>query len=101
MGIFSRHRENRRLEDAEEELRKLRRKQEEIEIEWINFLDKAKRMLGRIVKRAELVERAEESEEPAAERQVHLAPPQAPPGGGLSERQRQIQQTILRRRAGG
>ncbi len=69
---------------------------ESIELEWINFLDKAKRMLGRIAKRAETVQNAET--EPA---EVIPAAEDSRQGLFLSPRQRAIQQGILKRRAGG
>ncbi len=46
-------------QELSERLAKLERKFTDLELEWINFFDKARRMMGRIAKRAETVEKAE------------------------------------------
>ncbi len=46
-------------QDLSERLAKLERKFTDLELEWINFFDKARRMMGRIAKRAETVEKAD------------------------------------------
>ena|SRR5712691_8475276 len=83
-------------------LETLRRKQDSIEIEWQSTLDKINRILGRIVKRAEVAERLEaQHEEPEAPAlSVHREAGNTH-GGMLTPEQKRIQQTILRRRAGG
>lgn len=91
MGLFFDRKSTGRLEDLEENLRKLKMHQENLELEWINFLDKAKRMLARIVKRAEVVE--------AAEPQPSAGDNGPTGAGSLSPRAAQIQAQILARRA--
>ncbi len=98
MGFFWRRRDSEKFEAFEEKLEKLRRDFTNLELEWTNFFDKARRMLARVAKRAEVVEKAEESEAPAA---APLLPIGGANTGRLSDRQREIQQQILRRRAGG
>ncbi len=82
---------------------KVKRDLANIELEWINFLDKSKRMLGRIAKRAEMVEREEtsEAETGTTDGGLHRLEGGSPATTRLSDRQREIQQRILRRRAGG
>jgi hypothetical protein len=73
-----------------------------VELDWSNYLDKFKRIVNRIAKRAEIVENHERQENEATE------PPISAPLGTvegawsrLTPRQRQIQQQIYRRRANG
>ncbi len=97
--IFSSRADDSRVLRLEDEIQKLKRDQISLELEWNNFFDKARRLLGRVTKRAEVVEKAEEKEM-GGERGA--APfPISPATGRLTDRQREIQQTILRRRAGG
>ncbi len=98
MGFFWRSRDSERFSQLDEKLEKLKRDQANLELEWTNFYDKARRMLARVSKRAEVVEKAEAEETPAA---APLLPIGGPNTGRLTDRQREIQQTILRRRAGG
>ncbi len=101
MGIFGRSRENRRLDDVEDSLQKLKRDFSALELEWIDFLDKAKRTLMRTVARAKFVEKAEEEEAPETQATLPGLVGDHSTDGRLTPRQREIQQTILRRRAGG
>ncbi len=98
MGFFWRSRDSERFSAFDEKLEKLKRDQANLELEWTNFYDKARRMLARVSKRAEVVEKAEAEETPPT---APLLPIGGPNTGRLSDRQREIQQSILRRRAGG
>ncbi len=85
-----------------ETLETLRRKQDSLEIEWKSTLDKINRILGRMVKRAEVAERLEAAHEEAEPPGLFIeSKRQRFPGAMLSPEQKKIQQTILRRRAGG
>ncbi len=99
MGIFWRSRDHSRVLQLEETIEKLTRDFQGLEMEWTNFFDKARRLLQRITKRAEIVEKAEEKEIGGEVRPevVRLSPAT----GRLTDRQKEIQQLILRRRAGG
>ncbi len=87
-----------RISNLEQSLETAKREIKNIELEWLSFYDKAKRILARVSQRAKIIERAEAEEAPPA-------PPPLSIGGAstgrLSDRQREIQQQILRRRAGG
>ncbi len=98
MGFFWRSRDSEKLSQLIESFAKLKRDQDNIELEWTNFHDKAKRMLARVSKRAEVAEKAEEQEASSAQAPFSIGGPNT---GRLSDRQREIQQSILRRRAGG
>jgi hypothetical protein len=98
VSIFGPKTENRRLIELEEAHAKLRRDFANLEAEWSNAYDKLRRMMMRVAKRAEVAEKA--AEEPEQLPLTNgLEPGHARPG--LSDRQRALQQTILRRRAGG
>lgn len=83
-----------RLLKLEEGFEKLRRQMAGLELEWTDTLDRVKRLMGRIAKRAELVERHEEAEAGSELRD----PTQALRTPGLSPSQSLIQQRILARR---
>ncbi len=99
MGIFWRSRDDSRVLQLEEKIQKLTRDFQSLELEWNNFFDKARRLLQRITKRAEVVEKAEEKEMGGEGRAEPI--PLSPATGRLTDRQKEIQQLILRRRAGG
>jgi DNA anti-recombination protein RmuC len=90
---------SRAVSDLDERLSKLERAQKAVEMEWDQAWEKLKRMMGRISKRSELAERESDST-PAPTMRDDANGTQAPTGR-LSDRQREIQQHILRRRAGG
>lgn len=84
-----------RVSELEQALNKLKTDFERLEFEWIQTRHSLKKLAGRLAK-SEALEQARE--EPRAE-----APPLEVPngqGGLLNDRQRNIQQQILRRRAG-
>ncbi len=99
MGWFKHKQESQRISEVEEKLAKLGRDFASLEMEWTNFFDKARRLLQRITKRAEVVEKAEEKEMGGTGGTAVF--PISPATGRLTDRQREIQQQILRRRAGG
>lgn len=96
-------RESREISALDEKIEKLRRDFQSLELEWNNFFDKARRLLQRICKRAEVVEKAEASETAvtAGDGAGSGAATVNPYTGHLTDRQKEIQQQILRRRAGG
>lgn len=89
---------SRRLQALEEDFQKLHRDFLSLELEWSNVYDKLRKVLGRVVKSRAIIEQAEGQE--AVEQ-----PPIPTMGTGvhglLTPHQRQIQQNILKRRAGG
>ncbi len=98
MGLFSKNKDSERISRLDDKLETLKRDFQNLELEWTNFYDKARRMLARVAKRAEIVEKADAEEAPTA---PTLLPIGGPNTGRLSDRQKEIQQQILRRRAGG
>lgn len=96
MGIFSGRSDNRRIRDLEERCETLERAIKNIRAEWDDTYDKVRVSMARIVKRAAVVEA---SEEPRAPRQAPLEIPRND-GRMLSPHQREMQDEILRRRAG-
>ncbi len=92
--------DNRKLWDAvrglTEGLENLERQMKGLRLDWESTYDKLQRMAQRVAKRAEVVEKAEGAEQETgvdgdAPGAIH---------SGLTSRQKQVQQTILRRRAG-
>lgn len=71
-----------------------------LEAEWDNVWDKLRLAMARMRKRAKIAE-MEESAEAAGDGQAASSPTPLSTGGLLTPRQREIQQHILRRRAGG
>ncbi len=91
----------RAVSDLSERLEKLERAFKALQFEWDDTYDKLRRAMGRIVKTHAKIVESENGEEAA-----HAATPArdnvgATPGGFLTARQREVQQQILRRRAGG
>lgn len=98
MGLFS---TTRKVSDLSERLEKLERAFKALQFEWDDTYDKLRRAMGRIVKTHAKIVESENGEEAA-----HAEVPArdivgATPGGFLTQRQRQVQQMILKRRAGG
>jgi hypothetical protein len=103
MHIFCTADHSHNYREVLDRIEKLERAQNQLELEWASTLDKINRVLGRIAKRAEVAERleaAQEEQEPPA-LSVHREPGTTSVGGMLTPQQKSIQQTILRRRAGG
>ena len=93
MGLFGNWQQNRRLSDLTERMEIAERQLKQLRAEWDDTYDKIRVAMGRIVKRAAVVEAAE------AERPAAAAEPAPVDGRMLDERQRSIQMDILRRRA--
>ncbi|SRR5713101_4645937 len=91
-----------RLTDLTERLEKLERAFKALQFEWDDTYDKLRRAMGRIVKtHAKMAELdTEEEHTPAVGPSRDNVVP-THPGGLLTPRQKEIQQSILRRRAGG
>jgi hypothetical protein len=103
MGLFAWLNQQKRLNDLEDGHRKLVRIIEAHDLDWVDMRARCKRLLDRTEKAQRYLDRAESGE--TSDTEV----PQATNGGGviatthglLTDRQKAIQQQILRRRAGG
>lgn len=102
--MFERFSHTRRIKALEEAVEKLQRDFQGLEMEWLNTQHKMKSIIGRVTKSEALAQEREDAMmgiPPKAGGPSLL--PQAPgaPHGMLTPRQREIQQEILKRRAGG
>lgn len=88
-----------RVSKLEEHLDSLERSFKALELDWNTVYDKLRKAMGRMVKSQAIMERAA-GEERGDEQQAPTAGPQ-PITGFLTDRQKAVQQSILRRRAGG
>jgi hypothetical protein len=88
------------IKELREEVAKLKRMIEERDLDWIDMRSRCKRLLDRTEKAAHSMRTPEPSEEPAPENGAGLNTVAAP-GRLLTPHQIEIQQQILRRRAGG
>jgi len=85
------------LGELVERLENLERGLKNIQLEWDDFYEKARRQVWRINKRADALDKRElESTEPAAEPTPESN--ELPAIGFLTPRQKQLQQSILQRR---
>ena len=100
VGFFSDLKTRRAIAALDDRIETLERQLKAVKLDWESTYDKLHRLAQRIAKRAERAEALEPSEDG----QDSSAPPAdsgAPQlGAGLSQRQREIQQQILRHRAG-
>lgn len=101
MGLFRNIKDNGRLNECEDAIAKLRREFLNLESEWSNAYDKMRRMMMRTAKRAEVIEKSEEQIEEQSAGPTPNGEDRASNGRIMSTRQRELQQQILRRRAGG
>jgi hypothetical protein len=85
--------------DLVELTEKLKRRVDALELDYEALYDKVRSALQRVSKRAEVVEKAAQ-QNPAPEAAFDERNPQNGSGAGLSAHQREVQQQILRRRAG-
>ena len=85
--------------ELEEQIFKLRRDMQALQLDWENTYDKLKTMMQRVAKRHEAVLKAEDTTHTggAAEAGNGAAPP-LPTGHMLTERQMEVQRQVLRRR---
>ncbi len=84
----------------EEGLKRLERDFKAMELEWDEVYDKLRKAMGRVVKNRAIMEGKEEGDNGAG---ATANPALAPTTGGrmLTPRQLELQQQILKRRAGG
>jgi hypothetical protein len=88
------------VKELKEEVAKLKRMIEERDLDWIDMRSRCKRLLDRTEKAAHSMRTAEPSEEPEG-KENGAGLTVAAPGRLLTPHQLEIQQKILRRRAGG
>ncbi len=91
MGLFSKKLTARQWTEVEERLEHLERQMKALTLEWNDAYDRLKHMMGRVAKRAAILERLEESPT-VIEHGVEL------PGVATNPRLQAIQQKILARR---
>jgi hypothetical protein len=86
--------------DEKSDPRPLESRMRALELDWEDTYERIRRVLQRISKRAEVIEKAEKSREGSDANPLEEPTPDAgsPIMGRLSERQRSIQQQILKRR---
>lgn len=89
----------RRVLQLQGDFERLERDFKKLELEWNDTYDKLRRTMARIVKSRAIIEAKENGEETAIPGTPTLSV--SPAGGLLSPHQKEIQQAILRRRAGG
>ncbi len=82
----------------EEDFRKLSRDFQALELEWSTVYEKIRKAMGRVVKNRAIIAAAEDTEEAGEPQQPSAVPTTH---RFLNSRQREIQQEILKRRAGG
>lgn len=104
MHLFSTDERCAFTKDWMERLEKVERGQNGLQLEWADALERITKMLARLRERQKALERMEprEPDEPTEEISVDRAPGLVPSTHGLlTPRQKEIQQNILKRRAGG
>ncbi len=79
---------------------KLEREMKGLRLDWESAYDKLQRLAQRISKRAEVVEKAEAAARPGVNGDGATPLEPLHSGHALTDHQRQVQQAILRRRAG-
>jgi hypothetical protein len=89
------------LKDLEERLIRFETRVKAVEIEWEDTYEKIRRTLARINQRYGKVEAAEAAHKESAQQDLLPVTTNGQAGRLLTERQKQIQQEILKRRAGG
>ncbi len=72
-----------------------------LELDWTSVYDKLRKTMGRIVKSRAIMEAHESEGTDTADGVTPTLSGPTPVGGFLTEKQKVIQQQILRRRAGG
>jgi len=98
--MFTRDKEARkRVDELEEKFLRLSRDFHSLQMEWENAYDKLRTMMGRVSKRAEVLQKEMDGGKPplSPEEEALVEGTNHP---GMSARQKSIQQAILRRRAG-
>lgn len=100
MGLLAWLDQRKRIKELEDVVTKLNSRMDECELDWVEMRARCKRLLDRTEKAQRYVDQAEavvdsNQEVPQGNGGV------AGPTGRLSDHQKQIQQQILKRRAGG
>jgi hypothetical protein len=98
MGLFGWLDQQKRLNDLEEQVRKLVRIVEARDLDWVDMRARCKRLLDRTEKAQRALNPAVDSEDADANGSGGVI---ATTHGLLTDRQKLIQQQILKRRAGG
>jgi hypothetical protein len=89
------------LKSIEEHLIRLETRMKSVEVEWEDAYEKIRRTLARINHRYGKVEAAEAAHKESVQQDLPLPGANGQAGRLLTERQKELQQQILRRRAGG
>jgi hypothetical protein len=97
MGPFDWLKHHKRIGELEEVCAHLSHRMDEEELKYVELRARCKRLLDRTEKAARVVDSNDSIE---ANGETPLMSSQEPGGGRLSDHQREIQQKILRRRAG-
>lgn len=101
MGLFAWLNQQKRIGDLETVVTKLNSRMDECELDWVEARARCKRLLDRTEKAARRVDQGEERiESEQAGNNGGAANATIGATGRLSDHQRQVQQQILRRRAG-
>lgn len=93
--------DTRRITRLEDDFRALAADFKGLELEWTNVYDKLRKVMGRVVKSRAIIEANENGEAVQTGALSALTTASGPASGLLTDRQKAIQQQILRRRAGG
>jgi hypothetical protein len=103
MGLLAWINQQKRLNDLEEQVRKLVRIVEARDLDWVDMRARCKRLLDRTEKAQRALNPGIDSEEavPIEVQGNGSGADVATTHGRLTDRQKQIQQQILKRRAGG
>jgi hypothetical protein len=99
VGFFSELKTRSAIRDLTERLETVERALKATKLEWEDTYDRMRRMMGRIAKRG-LPDEANTNPEAAAEPAADGPGFNGVSAGGLTPRQRELQQQILRHRAG-
>ena len=96
--MFERFSHSKKIKELQETVEKLQRDFQNLELTWIDTSHKLKSILGRVTKSEAL---AKERDEKGPTANIPDFGNWTPNGGMLTEKQKMIQQQILRRRGGG
>jgi hypothetical protein len=100
MWLIEHFRLSKRLLAAEEAITEAQRQLKEQSLDFEELYDRCKRLLGRTVKERARIEAAQQAEAAAPDSPLSTGNGRLPHGGLLTDRQRELQQQILRRRGG-
>jgi len=101
MGLLGWLNQQKRIGDLETVVTKLNSRMDECELDWVEMRARCKRLLDRTEKAARRVDQGVDSEEPEnAAQNGEAANAKIGVNGRLTAHQREVQQHILKRRAG-